>query len=94
MERERFDVAERLAGVALRAANKAADSMLIEQAKNRTSTLRPQAKAFAAVQEALKTLETMPEDADANLAVGRYRCLVRDDWSTGATVGEKGAIPA
>ncbi len=33
--------------------------------------------------QALETLKTAPDDPEANLAVGKYLCLVRHDWKAG-----------
>jgi WD40 repeat protein len=35
------------------------------------------------ISDARKTLEEQPADASANLAVGKYRCLRKGDWSAG-----------
>lgn len=49
------------------------------------------ASAFALVKEAVKTLENSPDDPDANLTVGRYRCLLKREWSDGLRYLEKGS---
>ncbi len=37
-------------------------------------------KAYEAVKEARQMLETNSNDADANLALGRFYALARGDW--------------
>jgi hypothetical protein len=41
------------------------------------------AKTYAAVQEAMKTLEDKPGDPEANLILGKYLCLTKGDWAKG-----------
>lgn len=41
--------------------------------------------------EALKILKDQPDDGEANLRLGRYRCLVRRDWTNGRTALAKSA---
>ncbi len=39
--------------------------------------------AFAGVNESLAALDKRPLDAEANLAVGRFRALIKGDWDGG-----------
>ena len=52
------------------------------------------AKAHAAVKDSLAKLETDPNDAQANLAAGRYYCFDRDDWDRGLKHLAAGSDPA
>jgi len=47
-----------------------------------------------AVQEALQVLKANPDDPDANLAVGKFYCLFRDDFKRGLPLLAKGSDPA
>ncbi len=38
---------------------------------------------YSAIKKAVDTLAQNPDDAEANLAVGRFRCFVRNDFATG-----------
>ncbi len=60
----------------------------IDQMAARVSVCQRRRKSAT---QALETLKTSPADADANLAVGRYLCLVRHDWKTGLPYLAKGA---
>src|SRR5204862_8007924 len=60
--------------------------------------IKPRAAAVAVLKAgydkakpAEKQLEQTPHDPDANLALGRYTCLVRGDWESGLPMLAKGA---
>ncbi|MCH8922173.1 MAG: hypothetical protein IIA67_03360, partial [Planctomycetes bacterium] len=46
---------------------------------------------FDKIAPAIETLKTDPEDPDANLAVGRFRCLNQDDWNRGLPLLARGS---
>ncbi len=48
---------------------------------------------YEKVQAALKTLTQQPDDSEAHLLVGRYLCLVREDWPKGLPHLAKGSDP-
>ena len=47
-------------------------------------------KAYADTQEATATLKEKPDDPEANLALGKYRCFNRGDWDKGLPMLAKG----
>jgi len=53
--------------------------------------LKEEAESF---QRALRTLEEAPEDAGANLVVGRWYCFVKDRWEEGLSYLAKGSDAA
>ena len=66
------------------AARKARDADLVKQLQNRDKEADALKPAFAEVKAAQATLDEHPLDADANLAVGRYRAFMKADWDHGA----------
>ncbi|MFP6691870.1 MAG: WD40 repeat domain-containing protein [Pirellulales bacterium] len=81
--RDDYGSATKLAEIASTAATKAQDRPLILRTQARTFAVRKSKVTFDKLQVALATLETNPTDATANLAAGRYYCLVKGDWERG-----------
>lgn len=93
------DLAIDVAGEALRADQLETAAELAKLAQSETAKLRDKdamlrsralvkevqdaQKAFAEVETALARLKLQPDDPQANLALGRYYCLVRRDWEKG-----------
>lgn len=69
---------------------KATDKEWQEYNEEWASLLDTGASAFEIFKEANKTLKESPDDPDANLAVGRYRCLLKGEWRDGLPYLEKG----
>jgi hypothetical protein len=65
-----------------------ADIQAATQAKTAVEVAR---KSFAAVPDAMKKLQTDPNDALANETVGRYLCLVKGHWHEGLPLLVRGA---
>ncbi|MEE2707364.1 MAG: WD40 repeat domain-containing protein [Planctomycetota bacterium] len=81
--RDDYGSATKLAEIASLAAPKAKDRPLILKTQARAFAVRKGKVTFDKLQVALATLETNPADATANLAAGRYYCLVKGDWQRG-----------
>jgi hypothetical protein len=81
--RDEFDTASKLAGMASAAARKSRDHDLIERAGAARQEVDSIAAAYESLSEALATLEGEPTHAEANLQVGRFRCLLKGDWDKG-----------
>lgn len=84
MRAGRFDLAEDVAQVAVASATRARSQELGRQARQ----LRDQAKRASHLQAeaelARDRLVDLPDDAAANLTYGKFLCLQRSEWSTGA----------
>jgi regulation of enolase protein 1 (concanavalin A-like superfamily) len=92
---ERYDVADRLLKVARAAADKADMSTILKKAvEHSTKQLDSQRAEYEAVKSAAEKLESNPEDEEASLALGKFRCLTRDDWGGGLPLLEHGNDPA
>jgi formylglycine-generating enzyme required for sulfatase activity len=90
---ERFDDAKRLSDLAAAAARKAKDASLTKDVVERTKALTLQKEEWQAIQKAIEILKKSPDDAAANLALGRYRCFTEGEWSEGWPLLAKGSDP-
>ncbi len=81
--RDDYEAASRLVRLAQAAARKTADVPLGRQLADLARRVQDLAKAYEALRPALATLEQRAADPAANLAVGRYYCLVKGDWDRG-----------
>lgn len=86
-----FTAAEQLGKLALSEASKAKEKELVGQARSGLKHVQESSKAFSDVAGAMATLKEKPDDPKANLAVGRYRCLMADDWTKGLRNLAKGS---
>ncbi len=80
---DRYEDAVNVGAMAVAAARNSLDAALVEQALNRRQQVEDLAQAYAALQPFLVKREQDPADPEANLAIGRFRCLLKGDWSTG-----------
>jgi hypothetical protein len=79
---ERLDVAAALATLAR---TETLDADLKKLAETASARIRRLEKEQAAIAVARATLAQSPDDPAANLVVGRYLCLLLDDWEQGLT---------
>ena len=93
--KDNFAVAEQLDKLALVEARKAREKELIAQAQGRIIEVAEITKAFETAKAAKATLEKTPDDPEANLAMGKYFCLVKGDWDKGVpmlALGQDGPL--
>lgn len=93
VRKNRFRVADKACAEAGKIARKLKDDALIAKIKEKRKTVAALRQEFNELMEARRTLETNPEDPDANLRVGRYLCRVKEDWTAGLPLLAKGADP-
>jgi hypothetical protein len=91
--------ADELASIAAQSAGKQKDPELKKQMQQRKTQVERIAKQHAAVKAHLETLAAKPDDPAANLAAGKFHCLVLEDWGRGlaqlaAAEGSPYAAPA
>jgi hypothetical protein len=91
---EQFDTADRLVAAAGVAAAKTKDAALIRSVQEQSRDLNAARMASGAARNAAEVLAKNPADPAANLAVGRYRCLVLGDWGGGLPLLAKGSDAA
>lgn len=89
-----YDVAARAATAAEAAARKSGDRTLILRARRQGDDVRRLLGQLPRVQKAEKTLADNPDDADANLVVGRFLCLAKGQWDAGLQRLAKGGDPS
>jgi hypothetical protein len=75
---------------AAKAAKPAKDAGLGAELQAQLEETRLLQQEFTKVRGALKTLKEKPEDPQANVAAGRYLCLVKHDWNQGVPMFKKG----
>jgi predicted Zn finger-like uncharacterized protein len=89
-----YEAAARITKAAEAAAKKAKTLALLSQVQNRAKDLDNLKASFEKVKAALTTLKTKPDDAEANLLVGRHYCLAKGDWAKGLPYLAKGSDAA
>ena len=80
---KRFEDASKLVDLAEGLAVRARDVDLRGRVRGVSEAVKGSQRAWKAIQPSLETLQTSPDDADANLACGRYFCFVAGDWQRG-----------
>jgi serine/threonine protein kinase len=88
---DNYAVALELLTVAETAARKGQALPLLPRINERGKSLKEVQKESDASKTAEATLKDKPDDPDANLVLGRFRCLYRDDWKTGLPLLAKGS---
>ena len=89
---ERYELADRLLKVARAAAEKADTSAILKKAAEHSARqFDAQRTEYEAIKPAVAKLESNPDDEEASLALGKFRCIVRDDWEGGLPLLEHGS---
>lgn len=78
-----YDTAKDAVQQARSYARKAKDKALYESASDFYRVVREAEREYKAVATAFATVAKNPDDAEANLAVGRYLCFIKGDWAAG-----------
>ena len=78
-----YPLAERIGKLVTASATKSKKTELRKQATIRLKEIASAKRTFGQVQEAIQILGQNPTDGAANLAVGKYRCLRKNDWVRG-----------
>ena len=92
-EAEDYQNAERLAKVAQASATTLTGLPVAAAAQARLKEAAAIRKAYESVSDAVGVLATRPDDADANLALGRFHALIRGDWDRGLGLLARGSDP-
>ncbi len=88
IERHDYESAGQLLSVATLYFRERESREVLGQLNNRVESLQEE---FNKVRDHIQTLIENPDDPDANLAVGKFRCFARDDWATGLQNLAKGS---
>jgi hypothetical protein len=89
-----FDVADQCGAAAVATARKAKDVALAARAEAKSKEVSAAKASAESVRKHRDTLARAPDDAAANLAVGRYECLLRGNWAAGLPHLGKGSDAA
>jgi len=80
---DEVDVAAADADLGMRVARKAGDPISTGRAADDMQQVRETRAAHTGLNDALVLLAKQPNDAGANLKVGKYRCFIKGDWQSG-----------
>src|SRR5439155_13884056 len=90
---DNYELAKQAAALALAAAKKTRDPELNKQMIGRAKEVEAFEESYRGVKAAQAALDEKPLDPEANLAVGRYRVLVKNDWDRGVPMLALGSDP-
>jgi hypothetical protein len=90
---DNYEIAKQATTLGLTAAKRTRDPDLNKQMVGRTKEVETLEAAYRGVKAAQAALEEKPLDPAANLAVGRYRVLVKSDWERGVPMLALGGDP-
>lgn len=88
---DRYEEASSLLGKAESSARNAQDIPLFTRIQGRRRDLSELQKEYARVKASEKILADQPDDPAAALAVGRFLCLMKNDWERGLPLLAKGS---
>ena len=92
LREKRYELSQKAATVAVRAAQRTGTPPeLRKQAVERRTKVQKLYEQWQHVEAAQKALATNAADPEANLVVGRWKCLVEGDWSAGVELLAKGS---
>jgi WD40 repeat protein len=86
-----YESAVRIGDVAASCAARAASGPLRKQVDAKVEMARLAEKEFSQVRVMLPVLRDKPDDPTANLAIGRFRCLIKGDWDNGVLLLARGS---
>lgn len=86
VKKDRYDIAKRLTNSAERIMERTGDKQTAKLLAVYAQDLQKRQRQFESVQNELARLEQDPSDAEANLAVGRYRCFQQGNWPLGVSM--------
>ncbi len=80
---DQYDVARKLGSLALSMSKTLKDTKMTERVLERGKQFKSLQSGYAEAKSGMETLKTSPDDAAANLIVGRFMCMVKGDWDSG-----------
>ncbi len=91
---DRYDVAKSVAENTVVFTRATKDTEAQHTAIDLARKVRETQAAYMTIKTALATLAANPADPDANLKVGKFKCLIKDDWNGGLPMLAHGSDPA
>jgi hypothetical protein len=79
----RSNLAQELGELSLRMATASNDNSLRDQAREALERVKQNQRRLVAYEVAESTLAANPDDPEANLTVGKFKCFVKQDWQGG-----------
>ncbi len=86
-----FRLIPALCTLAEQATGRAGDPAYLAAVKEKTAAAKAAMREGLALSAALEKLKSAPHDAAANATIGRFYCLVRNDWARGLPALAKGS---
>lgn len=86
-----FEAAVQCAAIAEKTGIKAKDIAALTAIRKRKAAIGELRKGFEEFMQSESILKTKPDDAEANLATGKYLCFVQDSWDSGLPRLAKGS---
>lgn len=83
---DRYDIAKKLADLALASARRSNDPPLVLAALNRSKEIAAIEEAYKDLAKAIQDLSKNSADSKANASVGRFRCFLKGDWVDGVSM--------
>jgi hypothetical protein len=81
VDRDQYDVASEVQAMAVSAARSSGDRELLKAVLARGTRVSQDKQVWKSAQEANKVIAASPDDAAANLTLGRYLGFVKGDWA-------------
>jgi hypothetical protein len=91
---DRYDIARSMAELVLNSARSTNDPDMQREAAAKERQVHETETAYAGIKSALVALAVKPDDPDANLKVGKFRCFIKGDWESGLPMLAHGNDPA
>ncbi len=88
---DEFETASRAGRLAVATARAAKDTQLTRDMTTRLREADRLKLKYSTVKKAIDSLAVNPADADANLALGQWRCFTKGDWAKGLPLLRKGS---
>jgi WD40 repeat protein len=92
-DHDNFETAQKLISQAEQIARRADIAPLKAQVEERQKALADQQREYEKSQDAAKLLQNKPNDSRANLALGKYLCLLKRNWDKGLPLLKKSEDP-
>lgn len=89
--KDNYRTAAGAAAGAVTCAKNAKDVSLTKEAQDKAQEIATIERQWSSARKALETLKENPDDAAANLAAGKFMCLVKGDWGKGLPLLVKGS---
>jgi hypothetical protein len=91
LQDDHYDLAVNLDDLAMTASRQSGNNQLVAEVRDRSLRTSEIKAAFIRTQPMIAKLAAAPDDGQANLAVGKFRCFYKGDWDRGLPMMAKGS---